>query len=209
LPQLCLLHLPRVLGKVAASCLCFLILGISLAPVCLRGRGMAQGMSRHLPALPQLSEGSSVSHCRWAIAERSSSGLDASPSRCSRSDGQPSHPVCPCSAPWLICQGFSMLGFPCLHCEQTPVRRERCEPPRGWVTLVLLQMPGAASPPCSRLVLRRLLTPTWYRCWVHARGGGRGCLSLLVPRGLTLFQDHCLAPDHGPKPGFWWSPPSA
>lgn len=163
-----------MLGKVAAACLCFLILGISLTPVCLQGRGMAQGMCRHLAALPQLSEDSSVSHRCRAISEHSSSRLDASLSRCSRSDSQPSHSGCPSSAVRLICQSLLMLSFYCLHCKQRPARREHRVPLRGWIALCLLQMPGAASHPAPSLCCGIRL---------HLRGADVGFMSKVVAEG--------------------------
>lgn len=164
-------------------------------------------MCHHLAVLPQLLEGS-VSHCCQAIPEHSSSGLDASLSRCSRSDGRPSCPGCPCSAACLICQSLLMPNFHCLHCRaETRAERASCAS-EGLDHVVSAPDAWCSITPCSWLALWHLLAPTWRRCWVHVQGGGRGCLSLLVPRGLTLFQNHCLGPDHGPKQSFWWSPRS-
>lgn len=131
MPQSCLLHLPGDLGKAAAYCLRFLISGMSPAPIRLRGRGTAQGMRRHLAALPQLPEGISMSHCCRAVSEHSPSRLDASPSRCSRSDGWPSCPGCPCSAPRLICQSSLTLSFLCSPCKQRPTQERASLPSEG------------------------------------------------------------------------------
>lgn len=120
-------------------------------------RGSAPRMCRHLACLPRFAEGSSVSHCCRALSKHSSSGLDASLSRCSRSDGWPSRPGCPCSSAQLICQSLLMLCFHRLHCKQRLVQREHRMPPRGWITLFLLWTPCAASHPAPGICF----APRW------------------------------------------------